>query len=68
MAAELKAKYKTITFANTAARSVREVDACFEVEDVAGRTWKGRKVILATGSQDVLPDIPGYKEAWGRSM
>ncbi|KAL3429987.1 hypothetical protein BDV09DRAFT_189661 [Aspergillus tetrazonus] len=26
--------------------------------------WQGRKVILATGSQDIFPDIPGYAEAW----
>jgi gliotoxin/aspirochlorine biosynthesis thioredoxin reductase len=68
MTAELTAKYTTITLANTAAGSIREAGSFFEVDDVAGRTWRGRKVILATGSQDVLPDTPGYKEAWGKSM
>ena len=36
----------------------------FELKDNAGQTYQGRKLILATGSKDVLPDIPGYKENW----
>ncbi|KAM0544708.1 hypothetical protein ACHAPJ_011695 [Fusarium lateritium] len=68
MAAEIKAKYKTILFTSTAARSVRETASVFEVEDATGRCWKGRKLILATGSRDILPDIPGYKAAWGKNI
>jgi thioredoxin reductase len=36
----------------------------FEVQDADGKTYKGRKLILATGSRDVFPDIEGYKENW----
>ncbi|KAF4969045.1 hypothetical protein FSARC_3699 [Fusarium sarcochroum] len=68
MAAEIKAKYKTVLFTSTAARSVRDTNTVFEVEDATGRCWKGRKLILATGSRDLLPDIPGYKEAWGKDI
>ncbi|KAL4955394.1 FAD/NAD(P)-binding domain-containing protein [Aspergillus filifer] len=39
-------------------------DSLFEVADDSGRAWQGRKIILATGSQDIFPDIPGYAEAW----
>ncbi|KAL4791755.1 FAD/NAD(P)-binding domain-containing protein [Aspergillus venezuelensis] len=39
-------------------------DSLFEVADDSGKTWQGRKIILATGSQDIFPDIPGYAEAW----
>ncbi|KAF4450811.1 Thioredoxin reductase [Fusarium austroafricanum] len=68
MIEELRAKYKTILFSSTAAKSVRERGMVFEVEDVTGRCWKGRKVILATGTQDILPEIPGYQEAWGKTI
>lgn len=72
MVAELQEKYKTIEFSNTAAGLIREVDGevdgVFEIVDANGRLWKGRKVILAVGSRDRLLDIPGYKEAWGKSM
>ncbi|KAH7086002.1 hypothetical protein BKA63DRAFT_30722 [Paraphoma chrysanthemicola] len=36
----------------------------FEVQDSEGKTYEGRKLILATGSKDILPDIDGYKENW----
>ncbi|KAF3801164.1 Thioredoxin reductase sirT [Colletotrichum gloeosporioides] len=66
--AELQRKYKTIMFAKTGARTVREAGPVFEVEDENGRYWKSRKVILATGTRDVLLDIAGYKECWGKGI
>ncbi|KAG5800369.1 hypothetical protein H9Q69_000667 [Fusarium xylarioides] len=66
--AEIKAKFKTIVFSSATAASVREKGMVFEVEDATGRCWKGRKVILAMSSRDVLPDIPGYEEAWGKHV
>lgn len=40
----------------------------FVVADVQGRSWKGRKVILATGSRDIFPEIQGYADVWGNGM
>lgn len=40
----------------------------FQVVDEAGETWRGKKVILATGVNDVFPDIEGYAECWGESI
>jgi thioredoxin reductase len=36
----------------------------FEVKDSDGKIYEGRKLILATGSKDIMPDIEGYKENW----
>ncbi|CVL07131.1 hypothetical protein FPRO06_12262 [Fusarium proliferatum] len=66
--AEIKAKFKTIMFSRATAASVREKGMVFEVEDVTGRCWKGRKVILAMSNRNVLPDIPGYEEALGKNI
>lgn len=33
-----------------------------------GRTIQARKLILATGVQDILPPIPGLQEEWGRGV
>ena len=33
-----------------------------------GTSWIGKKLILATGVEDVFPDIPGYKECWVQGM
>ncbi|KAI7759864.1 hypothetical protein LZL87_009187 [Fusarium oxysporum] len=66
--AEIKDKFKTIVFSRATAASIREKGMIFEVEDVTGRRWKGRKAILAMSSRDVLPDIPGYDQAWGEHI
>ncbi|QPC70696.1 hypothetical protein HYE68_001448 [Fusarium pseudograminearum] len=68
MIEELKTKIRTVLFTNTAAKSVRESGMIFEVVDRAGRCWKGRKVILAMGSHESLPDLSGYQELWGAKI
>jgi thioredoxin reductase len=48
---------------------VRKInDSLFEVADETGKVWQGRKVILATGSEDVFPDIEGYEDGWVKRM
>jgi thioredoxin reductase len=36
----------------------------FEVTDGKGQTYEGRKLILATGSKDIYPNMAGYAENW----
>ncbi|KAF2632084.1 FAD/NAD(P)-binding domain-containing protein [Macroventuria anomochaeta] len=36
----------------------------FEVRDSDNKTHFGKKLILATGSKDIMPEIHGYKENW----
>ena len=33
-------------------------------QDSDGHSYEGKKIILATGSRDVFPEIQGYKENW----
>jgi thioredoxin reductase len=40
----------------------------FELVDSNGTTWHGRKLLLATGSKDIFPAIPGYAELYARRM
>jgi thioredoxin reductase len=40
----------------------------FEVRLVDGDTLLGRRVLVATGLRDMLPDIPGVRERWGRDL
>ena len=41
----------------------------FEAVDPSGQTFLGKKLILATGTEDILPtDIEGYKENWPEHM
>lgn len=49
----------------TAARAIAEG---FEVTTDAGALATGRHLVVATGIQDRLPDIPGLAEQWGRGV
>ncbi|MFF1684982.1 MULTISPECIES: NAD(P)/FAD-dependent oxidoreductase [unclassified Streptomyces] len=46
----------------------REGDLRFAVTLADGRTLTARRVLVATGLRDVLPDVPGLAEHWGRAV
>lgn len=63
--------YRTIAFEEVKITSAKKVPDTghFELEDEKGRKWEGKKLVLATGSAEVLPDdIEGYKENWASHM
>ena len=37
----------------------------FQVEMGNGRRFAGRRIVLATGVEDILPDLPGLEAQWG---
>ena len=62
-------RYSTINFQDTEIQRVAKTEkGQFELEDVHGRKWTGKKLVLATGIRDVYPDIEGYDECWGLGM
>jgi thioredoxin reductase len=62
------AAYPSIRQVEEAAGSIDGTDGQFEVRTVEGLSFAGRKVLLATGVTDNLPDLPGLAERWGRSV
>ncbi|MGH8082672.1 MAG: NAD(P)/FAD-dependent oxidoreductase [Lysobacter sp.] len=50
------------------AESARAVDDGFELTLADGETLRARKLVLAFGITDVLPELPGLSERWGRSV
>jgi len=62
-------RYGSITVEKVEIETVKQrVDGLFEAADSGGRVWVGKKVILATGVEDVYPDIDGYAECWVSGM
>lgn len=59
--------YPTLTWVDGEATSVTGTKDAFEVQ-CGEQTYSGRRVLFATGVHDDLPDIPGLKERWGRSV
>jgi thioredoxin reductase len=47
---------------------VIEVASSFQLRLAGGRTLTARRLLLATGAVDELPDIPGARELWGRDL
>jgi thioredoxin reductase len=63
------AAYDDVEVRDVAATTVgsRE-DEVFEVKLADGDVVTGRSLVLATGVRDVMPDVPGFAEQWGRTV
>ena len=47
---------------------VLEINPGFSVHLAGGTVVTARRILLATGVSDELPDIPGVRERWGRDL
>jgi thioredoxin reductase len=67
---QIESRYDTVWFQHasitqaTTKQLGEEKYEGFEIRDSQDRTYTGKKLILATGSKDIMPEIPGYKENW----
>src|SRR5690349_13416172 len=48
--------------------TVRRADGMFDVQLNCGRTESARRVLLATGMDYEVPEVPGLAALWGRSV
>jgi len=48
--------------------ALRREDGHFRVELDDGRSVRARRLLVASGLTDELPDVPGVAEGWGRSV
>lgn len=60
--------YRSVTIEQSLAQEVSGTAGAFEVLLTGGKIVHTRRVILATGVRDVLPNLPGIEEMWGRSV
>ena len=60
--------YPTITFIDDFVVSANGLDHDFSVTTASGSTFSARKLLFAAGIKDVLPETPGFKECWGKSI
>lgn len=61
-------KYETVKFHNGVVVKTSKKDDGFEIETENGEKFYSKKLILASGVKDVMPDIPGFAECWGISV
>jgi thioredoxin reductase len=62
------AAYPSVRFLEEAAVSAVRNEAAFSVTLTSGDVVVGKKLLLAFGITDILPDLPGLAERWGRSV
>ena len=71
---DLLDRYSTTTaFEDVSISSLKKMEredgtSLFKAVDEKEKEWWGRKVVLATGITDLMPDIPGYEDCWVKSM
>lgn len=68
LAREQVEAYDTVKFYKGSVVKLRRINAVFEAEISTGEKFYAKKLILASGLKDIMPDIPGFAECWGISV
>ena len=62
------AAYNIIHIAARAVTAEKNANDLFALTDSNGQTHTGKKLLLATGVTDIIPDIPGMQQLWGNGV
>lgn len=65
LAKEQVSKYDTISFVEDTAATAIKTTQGFEVTTANGNVHLAKKLILATGVKDEMPNIEGFADCWG---
>src|SRR5512139_1088407 len=68
LAVEELARYSTVQRVHGLVTEVTRDAGRFLVRSQEGGAWRCRKLLLATGVEDVLPEVDGFAECYGRSV
>jgi thioredoxin reductase len=68
LAKEQLKQYSTVQFHNGIATAGKRSGDGFEITTINNDTFRGSKLIFATGIRDIMPVIPGFAECWGISV
>ncbi len=61
-------EYETVHFHKGKAIDAKKSENSFEITTEKGEKFHSKKLIIATGIVDEIPDIKGFKESWGISL
>lgn len=61
-------QYPGIEFFNDTATTAKPTDFGFQITTETGKIFTSRKLLIATGVKDIMPDYKGFAECWGISI
>ncbi|MBO6184735.1 MAG: NAD(P)/FAD-dependent oxidoreductase [Chryseobacterium sp.] len=61
-------EYETVHFHQGKAVDAKKTESGFEIIIEKGEKFHSKKLIIATGITDEIPNIKGFKESWGISL
>lgn len=62
-------RYGCVTVEHAEAKGIKKTEkGLFEITDGNGKVYSAKKVVLASGVEDIYPEIDGYKECWVSGM
>lgn len=61
-------KYPSVTMMEERVEYIEKNADTFKIQTKGGTVYLAKKVLLATGLRDVLPEIPGVQEVYGTSV
>ncbi len=61
-------KYDSVKFYRGFAVSGKQSNGDFEIKTEKGDIFTSKKLVLATGIKDIMPNIKGFSECWGISV
>ena len=60
--------YDTVNWLNDSAVEGRKTNDGFKITVASGEMYAAQKLIFATGLKDLMPDIDGFAQCWGKSI
>ncbi len=61
-------KYETVQFHDGIVTKMEKGTECFIIATDGNEVFYAKKLILASGIKDLMPNIPGFSECWGISV
>lgn len=61
-------KYPNVKILSGLAVQAKKAEDRFVVDVEEGKSFYGKKLVIATGVTDIMPAIPGFSECWGLSI
>lgn len=61
-------QYASVEFYYDTAIDAQKTDIGFRITTATGKNFTSKKILIATGVRDIMPDFKGFAECWGISI